>query len=134
MGNSSLRSRTGGGGRSRSDSANNTAGSGNESASTSTSSQDGGEGTSGGREGEPAPPSHAPSYSTSPPDSGEGVAQPVRSGRDKRNLECMEGLPESTAGRTRGESRAGALLAKLDSVQEEMYAFNLANASSTGEF
>ena len=67
---SSLRSRTGGGGRNGSHSANSTVGSGNESASTSTSSQDGGEGTGGGREGESAPPSHAPSYSTSTPDSG----------------------------------------------------------------
>ena len=45
----------------------------------------------------------------------------------------MEGLPELTAGRTRGETRAGALLAKLESVREEMYAFNVANASSPGE-
>ena len=51
-GNSSLRSRTGGGGSSGSDSANNIVGSGNESAPTLTSSQDGGEGTGGGREGE----------------------------------------------------------------------------------
>ena len=130
-GNSSLRSRTGGGGRSGSDSANNTVGSGNESAPTSTSSQDGVEGTGGGREGESAPPSHAPSYSTSTPDSGEGVAQPVLSGRDRRNLEWMEGLPELASRRTRGETRAGALLAKLESVREEMYAFN---ASSPGEF
>ena len=42
-GNSSLGSRTGGGGRSGSDSANNIVGSGNESAPTSPSSQDGGE-------------------------------------------------------------------------------------------
>ena len=132
-GNSYLRSRTGGGGRSGSDSTNNTVGSGNESASTSPSSQDGGEGTGGGQEGESAPPSHAPSYSTSTPYSGEGVAQPVLSGRDRRNL-WMEGLPELTAGRTRGETRAGALLAKLKSVPEEMYAFNVANASSSGEF
>ena len=69
-GNLSLRSRTGGGGSSGSDSANNTVGSGNESAPISTSSHDGGEGTGGGREGESAPPSHAPSYSTSTPDSG----------------------------------------------------------------
>ena len=130
-GNSYLRSRTEGGGRSGSDSVNNTVGSGKESAPTSTSSQDGGEGTGGGREGESAPPSHAPSYSTSTPDSGEGVAQPVLSGRDRRNLEWMEGLPELTAGRTRGETRAGALLAKLESVREEMYAFS---ASSPGEF
>ena len=87
---SSLRSRTGGGGRNGSDSANSTVGSGNESAPTSTSSQDDGEGIGGGREGESAPPSHAPSYSTSTPDSGEGVAQPVLSGRDRRNLEWME--------------------------------------------
>ena len=133
-GNSSLRSRTGGGGRSGRDSVNNAVGSGNESAPTSTSSQDGGEGTGGGREGESAPSSHAPSYSTSTPDSGEGVAQPVRSGRDRRNLEWMEGLPELTAGRTRGETRAGVLLAKLESVREEMHAFNVANASSPGEF
>ena len=46
----------------------------------------------------------------------------------------MEGLPELIAGRTRGETRAGALLAKLESVREEMYAFNVANASSPGEF
>ena len=46
----------------------------------------------------------------------------------------MEGLPELTAGRTREETRAGALLAKLESVREEMYAFNVANASSPGEF
>ena len=51
-GNSSLRSRTGGGGRSGSDSANNTMGSGNKSALTSPPSQDGGRGTGGGREGE----------------------------------------------------------------------------------
>ena len=133
-GNSSLRSRTGGGGSSGSDSASNTVGSGNESAPTSTSSQDGGEGTGGGRESESAPPSHAPSYSTSTPDGGEGVAQPVLSGRDRRNLEWMEGLPELTAGRTREETRAGALLAKLESVREEMYACNVANASSPGEF
>ena len=132
-GNSFLRSRTGGGGSSGSDSASNTVGSGNESATTSTSSQDGGEGTGGGREGESAPPSHAPSYSTSTPDSGEGVAQPVLSGRDRRNLEWMEGLPDLTAGRTRGETRAGAPLAKLESVREEMYAFNVASASFPGE-
>ena len=46
----------------------------------------------------------------------------------------MEGLPELTAGRTCGETRAGALLAKLESAREEMYAFNVANASSPGEF
>ena len=39
-----------------------------------------------------------------------------------------------TAGRTRGETRAGALLAKLESLREEMYAFDVANASSPGEF
>ena len=133
-GNLSLRSRTGGGGRSGSDSASNTVGSGNESAPTSTSSQDGGESAGGGRKGESAPPSHAPSYFTSTPDSGEGVAQPVLFGRDRRNLEWMEGLPELTAGRTREETRAGALLAKLESVREGMYAFNVANASSPGEF
>ena len=129
-----MRSRTGGGGRSGSDSANNTGRSGNESAPTSPSSQDGGEGAGGGREGESAPPSNAPSYSTSTSDSGEGVAQPVLSGRDRRNLEWMEGLPELTAGRTRGETRAGALLANLESVREEIYAFNVDNASSPGEF
>ena len=107
-------------------------GSGNESAPTSPSSQDGGEGTGGGREGKSAPPSHAPSTSTS--NSGERVAQPVLSGRDRRDLECMEGLPALTAGRTRGEMRVGALLAKLESVRDEMYAFNVANASSPGEF
>ena len=133
-GNSSLRSKTGGGGRSGSDSVNNAVGSGNESAPTSTSSQDGGKGTGGGREGESALPSHAPFYSTSTPDSGERVAQPVLSGRDRRNLEWMEGLPELTAGRTREETRAGALLAKLESVREEIHAFNVADASSSGEF
>ena len=132
-GNSSLRFRTGGSCRSGSDSANNTVGSGNESAPTSTFSQDGGEGTGGGREGESAPPSHAPSYSTSTPDGGEGVAQPVLSGRDRRNLEWVGGLPEWTSGRTRGETRTDALLAKLELVREEMYAFNVANASSPGE-
>ena len=80
-GNSSLRSRIGGGGRSGSDSANNTVGSGNESAPTSPSSQEGREGPGGGRERESAPPSHAPSYSTSTSDSVKGVAQPVLSGR-----------------------------------------------------
>ena len=108
-------------------------GSGNESAPTLPSSQDGGESTGGSREGESAPPSHAPTYSTSTSsDSGEGVAQPVLSGRDRRNLEWMEGLPELIAGRTREETRAGALLAKLESTREEMYAFNMANASSPG--
>ena len=130
-GNTSLRSRTGGGGRSGSDSANNTVGSGTKSVLTSPSSQDGGGGTGGGREGESAPPSLAPSYSTST--SGEGVVQPVLSGRDRRNLEWMEGLPQLTAERTRGEMRVGALLAKLESVRENMYAFNVANASFPGE-
>ena len=46
----------------------------------------------------------------------------------------MKGLPELTAGRTRGETRAGALLAKLESVRKEMYVFNVDNASSPGEF
>ena len=46
----------------------------------------------------------------------------------------MEGLPELIAWRARGETRAGALLAKLEWVREEMYAFNVANASSPGEF
>ena len=46
----------------------------------------------------------------------------------------MEGLPELTAGRMRGETRAGALLAKLEWVREEMHAFNVANASSPREF
>ena len=131
---STLRSSNGGGGRSGSDSANNTVGSGNESAPTSPSSQDGGEGTGGGREGESAPPSHAPSYSTSTSDSGEGVAQSVLSGRDRGYLEWMEGLPELTARRARGETRAGALLTKLESAREDMYAFNVGSASSPGEF
>ena len=109
-------------------------GSGNEFAPTSSSSQDGGESTGGGREGDSAPPFHVPSYSTSTPDSGEIVAQPVPSGRDRHILEWMEGLPNLTAGRTHGETRAGALLAKLESVREEMYAFNVDNASSPGEF
>ena len=133
-GNSSLRSKTGGGGRSGSDSTNNTVRTGHESAPTLPYSQDGGEGTGGGRKGESVPPSHAPSYSTSTPDSGEGVAKPVLSGRDRRNLEWMGGLPELTAGRTRGETRAGALLANLESAREEMYPFNVAKASSPGEF
>ena len=133
-GKSSLRSRTGGGGTSGSDSANNTVGNGNESGLTSPSSQDGREGTGGGREGESAPPSHAPSYSTSTSHSGEGVTQSVLSGRDRRNLEWMKGLIQLTAERTRGEMRAGALLAKLESAREDMYAFNVANASSPGEF
>ena len=46
----------------------------------------------------------------------------------------MEGLPELIAGRTRGETRAGALLAKRESVRKEMYAFNVANALSPREF
>ena len=117
-----------------SDSTNNTVGSGKESAPSSPYLQDGREGTGGVREGEPSPPSHAPSYSTSTSDSGEGVAQPVRSGGDRRNLEWMEGLPEWTAGRTRGEMRAGALLARLESAREEMYAFNVDNAPSPREF
>ena len=133
-GNSSMRSRTEGISRSGSDSTSNIVGSGNEYASSSPSLQDGGEGTGDGREGESAPPSHARFYSTSTPDSGEGVAQPVLYGRDRRNLEWMEGLPELSAGRPRGETRAGALLAKLDSVREEMYAFNVANVSSPREF
>ena len=132
-GNSSLRSRTGGGIRSGNDSANNAVGSGNEFAPTSPSTQDGGESTGGGGKGETAPPSHAPSYSASTSDSGEGVAQSVRSRRDRPNLGWMEGLLELTAGRTRGETRVGALLAKLESVREEMYAFNVDNASSPGE-
>ena len=133
-GNSSLRSSNGGGGSDGSDSANNTVGSGNESEPTSPSSPDGGEGTGDGREGESAPPSRAPSYSTSTSDSGEGAAQPVLSGRDNRRLEWMEGLPQLTAGRTRGKTRAGALLVKLESVREEMYAFSVDNAPSPGEF
>ena len=133
-GNSSLCSRTGGGGRSGSDSANNTLGSGNESASTLSSSQDGEEGTGGSREGKLAPPSHAPSYSTFTSDVWEGVAQPVLSERDRRNQEWMEGWPELTTGRTRGETIVGVLLAKLESVREEMYAFDVENASFLGEF
>ena len=46
----------------------------------------------------------------------------------------MKGLPQLTVGRTRGETRAGALLAMLESVREERYAFNVDNASSPGEF
>ena len=110
-----MRSSNGGRGSGASDSANNTLGSGNESASTSPFSQDCREGTGGGREGESSPPSPAPSSSTSTSDSGERVAQPVLSGRDKRNLES-----ELTAAGTRGETRAGALLAKLEAVREEM--------------
>ena len=41
----------------------------------------------------------------------------------------MEGLTELTAGRTRGETRAG----KLESGREEMYTFNVDNAPSAGE-
>ena len=41
----------------------------------------------------------------------------------------MEELPELTAGRTRGETRAGT----LESGREEMYAFIVYNASSPGE-
>ena len=133
-GSSSLRSSNGGGDRSGSDSANNTVGSGNESTPTSPSSQDGGEGTGGSREGDSAPPSHSASYSTSTSDSGEGVAQLIMSGRERRNLEWMEGLTELTAGKTRRETRAGVLLAKLESVREKMYAFNADNASSPREF
>ena len=120
QGDSSLRSSNGGGGSGGSDSGNNTVGSGKESTPTSPSAQDGGEGTGGGREGESVPPSPAPSYSTSTSDSGVGVAQPVLSGRDRRNLEWMEGLPKFTAGMTRGETRAGTLLTKLESVPEEI--------------
>ena len=95
--------------------------------------QDGGEGAGDGREGESTPPSQTPSYSTSTSDSGEGVAHLVLSGRDRRILEWMEALPELTAARTHGETRAVALLAKLQSVREEI-AFNVDNASSSGEF
>ena len=59
--------------RGGSESANNTVGSGNESEPTSPSSQDGGEGTGGGREGESAPPFPALSCSTSTSDSADGV-------------------------------------------------------------
>ena len=45
----------------------------------------------------------------------------------------MEGLPELTAGRMRGETEAGALLAKLESVREEVYAFNVDIAPFPGE-
>ena len=132
-GDSSLRSSYGGGGSGGSDSANNFVGSGSESAPTLPSSQDGGEGTGGGREGESAPPSPAPSYSTSTSDSGVRVAQPVFSGRDRRNLEWIKGWPELSARRTRGETRAGDLLAKLELVREEIHAFNVDNAPSSGE-
>ena len=78
-------------------------GSVNESTPTSSSSQASGEDTDSGREGESAPPSPAPSYSISTSDSGEEAAQSVLSGRDRRKLEWMEGLPVLTAGRTRGK-------------------------------
>ena len=55
-------------------------------------------------------------------------------GRDRRNLKWMEGLPELTAGMTRRETGADALLAKLVSVRDEVYAFNVDNAPSPGEF
>ena len=127
-----LRSGNRGGGSGGSDSANNIVCSGNESAQTPPYSQDCGEGTGGGREGDSAPLSPAPSYSISTSDSEEGDAQPVLSGRDRRNLERIEGLSELTAGRTRGETRTGALLAKLKSVREGMYAFNVDNAPFPG--
>ena len=38
-----------------------------------------------------------------------------------------------TAARTRGETKAGALLAKLESVREEIYAFNVDNTPSPEE-
>ena len=104
-------------------------GSVNESGPTSSSSRDRREDTHSGREGESEPPSPAPSYSTSTSDSGEEAAQSVLSGRDRRNLEWMEGLPVLTAGRTRGKTRAG----KLESMREEMYAFNVDNPPSPGE-
>ena len=85
-GDSSLRSSNKGGGSGGRDFGNNAVGSGNESAPTSPSSQDGGEGTGGGREGELALPSLAPSSSTSASDRG---AQPILSGRDRRNLEWI---------------------------------------------
>ena len=37
-----------------------------------------------------------------------------------------------TAGRTRGETRGGALLFKLESLREEMYAFDMDNAPYPG--
>ena len=43
-------------------------------------------------------------------------------------------MPELAAGRTRGDTRAGALLAKLESVREEMNTFNVDHAPSPGEF
>ena len=45
----------------------------------------------------------------------------------------MEGLLRLTAERTRDKTREGALLAKLESVPEYMYAFNVDNESSPGE-
>ena len=75
-----------------------------------------------------------PFYSTSTSNSGERIARPVLSRRNRCNLEWIAGLPELTAGRTRRETRAGALLANLESMREEMYAFNLDNASFSGEF
>ena len=69
-GNASLRSSNGGGG---SDSTNKTVGSGHESAPALLFSQDGGEGTDGGRDGESAPPSLALFYFSPTSDSGEGV-------------------------------------------------------------
>ena len=131
-GSSSLRSRTGGGGRSGSDSANNTVASGNESAPTSPSSQDGGDGTGDGREGESAPSSQTPSTSTS--DSGRELPCRYFPGGTDATWSGSKYCPELTVGRTRGETRAGALLAKLESMREEMYAFNVANASFPGEF
>ena len=100
--NYTLRSSNGGDGSGGSDSVNKTMGSDNESAPTSPFSQDGRESTGVGREGESAPPSPTPSYSSSTSESWEGVAQPVLSGKDRRNLEWTEGLPELTAVRTRG--------------------------------
>ena len=88
-GESSLRSSNGGGG---SDSANNIVGSANESAPTSPSLKDGREGTGGVREGESAPSSPAPFYSRSASNGRERVAQSIHSGRDRRNLEWIEGL------------------------------------------
>ena len=129
----SLHSTNGGGGSGGSDSVNNAVGSGNVSALASPFSQDCREGTGGGREGESAPLSPAPSYFTSTSDSGEGVAQPILPGRDRHNLEWREGLSGLTAGRTRGETRVGALLVKLKSVREKMYAFLADNAPFPGE-
>ena len=116
-GSSSLRSRTGGGGRSCSDSANNTVGSGNESAPTSPSSQDGREGTGAGREGESAPPSHAPTYSTSTSNSGggscpaytlrEGQTQPGVGGRIAR-VDCREDAWKTERRGAAGQTGIGA--------------------------